>query len=478
MICFCLGVQADVTDKQLKVNDIIAAAREALKAERNISLVTRKAVDELIGVTTALANQVGLNSRNSSIPPSRDPNREKKKRRVKGKKRRKAGGQKGHKPAWLKPVAKPDEEIELEIDRDSLPRGRYKRVGFEKRQVHDFEVLVKVTEYQAEILENSKGEQFVAEFPPGVTEPAQYGSNVKAHSVYMSQFQLVPLKRVQNHFAEQIGISLSKGSVANFNALAGKNLAWYDGWAIKQLVRSSVLNGDETGVNVGGKGHWLHCVSNETITLFHVDARRGVEAMENMGVLPRFRGILVHDHWKPYFDFDCDHSLCNAHHLRELERAADQDGQKWARRMLKFLEELNIAVHEAGGALDKKSAKKSRKQYRKILKEAQRECPRNASERAQSKSRNLLVRLKDFETEALRFMEDKNVPFTNNRAENDQRMTKVQQKISGCFRSLAGAKNFARVRGYLLTCQKNGMDATTALTLIFDGKRPPFMGSG
>lgn len=454
-----------------KVHQVIDSAEGLLGRESKLPAKTISVIRELVQITRALVNQLGLNSNNSSIPPSRDPNR-KKRKKAKGKKR-KPGGQKGHKGSHLKQVGNPDEVEEIWVDRSSLPKGQYHHVGFDTRQVFDVEFSVRVTEYRAEVLENKHGVQFVAEFPAGVTEPAQYGDSVKEHSVYLSQYQMIPLQRVTDYFVSQLGLPLSKGSVANFNALAAGKLGWFEPWAKRELIQSGVINADETGINIDGKGHWLHCLSSDRATLFHVDTKRGAEAMEKMGVLPMFRGILVHDHWKPYFTYNCKHSLCNAHHLRELERAFEQDGQLWAKKMIALLERINDSVHSAGGKLSRKVAKTFQNKYRRLLKEAHRECP-DSGKRAQSKSRNLLLRLKKFETEVLRFMKTKEVPFTNNQGERDIRMTKVQQKISGCFRSLAGARNFALIRSYLLTCQKKGIDPAAALKMLFEGKRPTF----
>lgn len=462
---------AKPSGKQKNANQVIESVEKLLIDRKLIASKAVAAIEDLLTLTRGLINQLGLNSGNSSIPPSRDPNREKKKR-VKGKKR-KPGAQKGHKGAHLKKSDSPDVIEELLINRGSIPKGQYTSAGYETRQVFDVEFSVKVTEYRAEILENERGDQYVAEFPAGVTEPAQYGDSVKEHSVYLSQFQMIPLLRVVHYFMTQLGLPLSKGSVVNFNALAAKKLSWFEPWAKKELIQSAVINADETGINIDAKGHWLHCLSSDRATLFHVDTRRGLEAMENMGVLPYFRGILVHDHWKPYFKFDCKHSLCNAHHLRELERAFEQDGQLWAKEMIELLETINTSVHTAGGKLPKKEAKAFRDDYRRLLKKAAKECP-DSGKRAQSKSRNLLVRLRKLETEVLRFMSATDVPFTNNQGERDIRMTKVQQKISGCFRSLAGARNFALIRSYLITCQKRGIDPTAALKMLFEGKRPPF----
>ena len=193
------------------------------------------------------------------------------------------------------------------------------------------------------------------------------------------------------------------------------------------------------------------------------------------------RGILCHDHWKPYYKYDCIHSLCNAHHLRELNRAWEQDKQAWAHEMKQLLENINKAVNNAGGALLNEEVKEWQDKYRALLEKAQIECPPpDKPEKAKrgrvkrSKARNLLERLIDYEDDVLRFMTVACVPFTNNAAENSIRMTKVHQKISGCFRSMEGAEMFCRIRGYLSTCRKQGMSATQAMTLVFERKLPEF----
>jgi transposase len=459
---------------KIKVTKVIDRARKSLSDEKKASSEFKEAFSDLLDVVSFLTQKAGMNSSNSSKPPSQDQNRKRRGTLVKGKKRR-PGGQKGHKGNFLKQVETPTTSEDLLIDRSGLPTGKYKHVGFESRQVFDIELTVSVKEYRGEIVENEKGEQFVAEFPEGVTEPAQYGSTVKAHSVYMSQFQLVPLARVEDHFHDQLGLKLSKGSISNWNVLAYEKLASFEEWARRSLIGSYCNNADETGINVGGKKTWLHSISNETVTLFHPDEKRGQEAMDRMGILPHFKGVLMHDHWKPYFGYECIHGLCNAHHIRELEAAIEFDKQRWAKKMQDLLIEMKEAVEKSGGALPMLQARELRRKYHRILRAADKECPHNPKTRAQTKSRNLLERLRDFDTETLRFLEDSRVPFTNNRGENDIRMTKVQQKISGCFRSMDGAKVFCRVRSYLSNCRKNGVGPSEALKLLFEGKIPDFM---
>jgi len=272
-------------------------------------------------------------------------------------------------------------------------------------------------------------------------------------------------------------LEIAKGSVNNFNILAAKTLQdWsFEKWLRSRLLVAPVLHADETGTNINGTRFWIHCLCNETLTFFHVDPKRGQDAMERMGVLADFKGQLVHDHWKPYFLYLCIHVLCNEHHLRELERAVEQDFQKWAKQMKKLLSEINIQVNESGGKLSSKKIDQYQKIYRRILKAADKECPENKKQRAQSKSRNLIERLIAFEEETLRFMVDEKTPFTNNQGERDLRMNKVQQKISGCFRTERGAKDFCLIRSYLSTCRKQGLHPMDALRALFTGAKPQFM---
>jgi transposase len=245
----------------------------------------------------------------------------------------------------------------------------------------------------------------------------------------------------------------------------------FEAIAKEQLRTSAVVHADETGINKGGRRFWLHCVSNLFWTLCYPHEKRGIEAFNAMGVLPQFYGILCHDHWKPYYRLDCSHALCNAHHLRELTRVWEQDHQQWANDMKALLEKINARVNDAGGAFSAQQAGQYRSQYRKLIKKGEIECPEPTRPNKKgkrgrikkSKSRNLLERLRDFQDDVLRFMENEQVAFSNNLGENDIRMTKVQQKISGCFRSIEGAKIFCRIRSYLSTCRKQDIKASRAL---------------
>ncbi|MDI6817236.1 MAG: IS66 family transposase [Actinomycetota bacterium] len=463
----------------IDVDGAIGNVKRLLREEPDLSPALKSALEILL-LISVLLGRVALNSKNSSKPPSSDPNRNKTSRTKSDKP---SGGQNGHIGTTLTKIPDPDEIELIMVDRQSLPEGNYREVGFETRQVFDIDISRLVIEYRAQILEDTQGKRFIAPFPDGITKAVQYGDRLKAHAVYLSQYQLLPYKRVQEYFAQALQIPVSEGSLYNFNCQAFEQLARFERHVKDRLACAQIAHADETGINIDGKGHWLHCTSNKEWTHYFAHEKRGTHAMDEAGILPRFNGILCHDHWRPYFSYDVTHALCNAHHLRELVYAWEQDNQVWARDMRELLKEINSAVDAAGGALGHDGAERYRKRYKTLLKEAEIECPppekppgkvkRGRVKR--SKSRNLLERLINHEEDVLRFMENPLVPFTNNQGENDIRMTKVQQKISGCFRSQEGAQIFCRIRGYLSTCRKQGISSSHAMTLVFEGKLPDFV---
>lgn len=472
-----------MTINDINITEALANAEKVMKKDKSASPQVRAMMQLLVVVIRLLLNKMGLNSNNSSIPPSKDLKRPRgSKRKAKGIKR-KPGGQVGHEGSTLEKLEHPDKIEPIEVDRRSLPKGKYTEAGFEARQVIDIKITRYVTEYRAQILQDAEGNQYVAQFPAGVTRPVQYGNTIKAQSVYMSQGQLVPYDRVRDYFADQCGIPVSPGSIFNFNKQAYELLQQFEQLVMQYLNKRPLLHADETGININGKLLWLHSVSDDRFTMFFPHERRGADGMKAMGILERYRGVLCHDHWKAYFKFKCTHALCNAHHLRELERAWEQDNQCWAKKMQDLLLEINEVTIKAGGCLDEADAESFRSRYRAVLDKGEKECPPpdpksrkgKRGRVAKSKARNLLERLREFEAETLRFMTDKRVPFTNNQGENDLRMTKVQQKISGCFRSFEGAQIFCRIRGYLSTCRKHGVAPTDALQMLFDGRLPDFV---
>lgn len=467
-------------DIDATLNDI----ERLLKEDKQVSSALKAMITLLVTLVKLLTNRAGLNSQNSSKPPSTDSGANKPKKKTRKKSDKSQGGQQGHIGTTLEKIDDPDDIHIIKIDRRTLPKGDYEESGFSTRQVFDIDISRCVTEYQAQILTNKEtGIQYTAPFPKNVAKSVQYGDKLKAHAVYMSQYQLIPYLRVKEYFTELLGIPLSEGTLYNFNKTAYKKLEVAERIIKEKLRVAPILHVDETGINIGGDNHWLHCATNASWTYFFAHKKRGTEATDSAGILASFKGVLCHDHWKPYYTYTgCLHALCNAHHLRELERAWEQDKQQWAKQLKALLEEINRTVHQSGDKLEHDDSRRYWLEYRRLLKDAETECPppdeKNRKGKRgrlkRSKARNLLERLVDFEEDVLRFMDNELVPFTNNQGERDIRMTKVHQKISGCFRSMKGAKIFCRIRGYLLTCRKQGVSAACAMGLLFGDELPEF----
>ena len=465
----------------INITEIVEQTKAQLQEDKTLTPALKMSIELILVIVVMLASKLGLNSKNSSIPPSKDINREK---QTKDKSDKSAGGQKGRAGKTLTQTETPDEIEVILVDRDRLPQGQYREVGFQKRQVVDIDISKVVTEYQAQILENAQGKRFVGEFPEGVNSPVQYGVGVKAHAVYLSQYQLLPYNRIEEYFADQLGIPISAGSLFNFNEQAAELVKSSGAEAIIKTALQSThqtLHVDETGINIGGKRRWLHGASTTEWTYFYPHEKRGKIAMDDADILPHFSGVLCHDHWKPYYQYtQCQHALCNAHHIRELERAWEQDGMQWAKALQTLLKDMNKQQIDNPN-LDEDTKRQYLAQYQKILAEGEIECPppdensRIKGKRGRlkrTKSRALLERLRDYQDDVLRFLTSTAVPFTNNQGENDIRMTKVHQKISGCFRSMEGAEIFCLIRSYLSTCRKQSISASLALELLFKSQLP------
>lgn len=469
-----------MTFESINAEEAIESIQKQMKADKSLSPSLANSINVLILLVKILISRIGLDSKNSSLPPSSNNPR---KTRGKDKKKRKkksaknVGGQDGHKGSTLEQFKEVNEIIPLSVDRRTLPAEiSFTQGEPESRQVIDLNLEFIVTEYQAEVLVGSDGHRYVATFPKHITKAIQYGPSVKSFAVYMSQYQLIPYNRVQEVFKDQFGLNISQGSLSNFNREAYERLENFEKEAMNSLQSSKVLNADETGIKIDGELAWMHVLGDDKTTVYLAHEKRGKEAIDAFGVIPNYKGILCHDHWRPYLGYECEHSLCNAHHLRELQWVIDFKGQKWAKSMKRFLSKLQDEVVEAGGKLSEEVIKKKVRRYREIIKTAQMECPiyvpavgsKKKGKVKQTKERNLLDRLDKFEDQVLLFMKNKDVPFTNNQAERDIRMVKVHQKISGQFKSMTGAKHFCRIRGYLMTLRKRGHAPLDKLQAIFD----------
>ena len=436
-----------------------------------------------------LEEQLAKNSRNSSKPPSTDGFKKPSPKSLRKKGKRKSGGQPGHTGHTLAMADKPD-HTEVHRVKECEHCGRsladQSADGVEKRQVHDLPPLrLIVTEHHAETKTCSCGHLNKAAFPEGVNAPVQYGEGIKAAAVYLKNYQFLPYDRTCELLHDVFGCPMSEGTLANIIAQS-HTLAADPVEKIKELIeQAAVAHFDETGSRVDGKLWWLHSASTAQATYYDIHHKRGSEAIDDIGILSDFLGRAIHDFWKPYFGYSCLHGLCNAHHLRELIFVHEQHHQDWADHMIDCLLDIKDAVDQSKQTtdhLDKKQIQAFEARYQQILEEGYAQNPlpplspnakKKRGRRKKSKPRNLLERLDEHRKEALAFMYDFTVPFDNNQAERDIRMMKVQQKISGMFRTEDGAKAFCRIRSYISTARKNAVGAMDALTRLFSGN--PFV---
>ena len=325
----------------------------------------------------------------------------------------------------------------------------------------------------------------MASFPAGVNAPIQYDSSVAALAVYLNTCQLIPFERLKELLGDTFGLNISPGTLCRYRTEAAWRLEdwFFDDWARERLVNAPVLNVDETGINVNGEGRWFHVACCEDAILGMVHKNRGNVAMDAMGVLEHAAGVIVHDHFHPYFRYDqTEHALCNAHLLRELKALNDKYNLKWPLAMKDFMLSLNETVNGAGGVLDDALQRECRLHFRALLEKAGEECPPEPpppewkrGRHAKSPGRNLLERMTKDEDLILRFMTSALVPFTNNAAEQAIRMLKVQLKISGCFKSEASAADFTLIYSYIRTCRLHGIRPHHALRTLLQNQRPEFM---
>ena len=449
----------------------------------------RDRVLELEAMVKKLTELVGQNSRNSSWPSSRDKSRKPKAKSQRQKSRGKAGGQKGHLGHTLKMTARPDTVVVHQPAccqqcqapfTDDAPATE---VG--RRQVLDLPPLQFVTtehQVQAKTCQHC-GASSQGTFPAGATQPVQYGAGVKQLAVYLRSEQFVPYQRSQQLLNDLFGLPVCVGSLQNFVARAAQEVTPAVA-AVKAAVRQApVVHADETGFYIGGKRQWLHTASTPQLSYFSPHPKRGRKAVDAIDILPQVSGTLVHDAWATYFLYETDHALCHAHHLRDLTAVIENDQHLWAKQMHDFLRAAKAVVEEAN-LLDQPQLSlgtrlRIERLYDAIVANGLLETPppepqppgkRGRPKR--TKARRLVERFVEHKAAMLRFVHDFKVPFDNNLAERDIRMMKVQQKVSGCFRSQSGAEQFCKLRSYTSTVRKQGLSVWQALGALFDKSLP------
>ena len=463
-----------------------AASVNAILRDQNAAQQTR--IAQLEARIAELERQLGLNSGNSGKPPSSDGLKKKPVRvsSLRERSGKKPGGQKGHPGETLRQSESVDATI------NHFPKAcagcgealsEAMATDHIARQVFDLpepQPLI-VTEHRAHSCRCAAcGTQTRADFPPDVKAPVQYGARIAGIVVYLLHGQFLPEKRLAALMADLFGVQLSTATIAAMSQNCAARFESFATAIYARIAAAAVKHLDETGLRIGGKTQWLHIAATVLLTFYRIASKRGAMP-ENL------TGIALHDHWKPYYTLEgIRHALCNAHHLRELKALVEIEKEDWARKMQRL---LRLACHATNLARERGKPLPSRlialfeRRYDAILTEGlafhaaqpalvRPERTGKAKARGRKRRRvghNLLLRLSIRKQDVLRFLSDLTVPFTNNLAEQAARMMKLRQKISGGFRSAAGAADFAVIRSLLSTAKKQGWNMLD--TLAADPKR-------
>lgn len=433
-----------------------------------------------------LENNQKKDSSNSSKPPSTDIGKVQRTQSLRTKSGKKPGGQHGHIGETLSFSDTPNEVVVHAVKQcnccgKSLSGSTVE--NYEYRQVFDIPPIeMQITEHRSEIKSCPYCHTVNrAVFPEDVNQPVQYGINVQQLAVYFTQYQLLPYGRTSEIFKDLFGHDLSKSFLVNNNHRCAVKLQPFIKDLKAILLKQPVLHCDETGFYFEGKRNWLHTICTDKHTFYAPHLNRGTKAMHDMGVLPFYEGTLMHDFWKPYNEFECAHCLCNVHHLRDLTFCYEIEKSSWAGEVKQLLFDLHEKVMIAKKDVRATSLSKGqlhywRKKYDDLMQAGRRMHPIPQKQKGKrgvtkkSKTQNMLERFINCKDQILTFAKNFMIPFGNNLAEQAIRMMKVKQKISGCFRSEQGAKDFADSRSYIATAKKQGIPIMQALTAVIQGR--------
>jgi transposase len=465
---------ADLVAKQAKLIDELRASNEQLESR-----------------VAELERTAGQNSGNSGKPPSRDSAAErqrqaeerKKKAEAAGGTKRSRGKQKGARGKTLEMTDTPNEVIDHRPERcagcGSAFPGISADQGYTRRQVVEVPpVKPVVTEHRSHTYLCECGCETKEPFPGEARAPVSYGPRARAIVAYLLARQHVPNRRVAEAMREMFGLEISTGAVDSVYAEAGRRLKGFIAALVTLLKSLPVLHVDETSDRLDTKNCWMHVISSSLYTFIHASQTRGEAAIDEMGVLRDYRGVIVHDRLAMYWKLKrAKHATCGAHLLRDLADVAVVATQTaWAAGLAALLVEINDTCHNARRRhwrqLDLSTKRKFSKRYDEFVQMGIAANPERAHRKrnpVERRSYNLVVAFSTHKSSILRFMNDLGTPMTNNAAERPLRASKLHRKVSGCFRSVAGAERSAHVRSYLDTTQKNGISVMDALMRLFHG---------
>jgi transposase len=471
-----------VADLREVIARLVADNRQLVADNRALVTANR----QLTARVEELEAELGRNSQNSGKPPSSDSVTERaaqnaKRRSQRRPSPRKPGKQPGSEGKHLARVEHPDH---VAVHRPQACGGCGAGldsgivVGWSSRQVFDLpEVRLQVTEHRAQTLRCGCGHDTTAAFPEVATAPTCYGPNVVALAVYLLYRQHLPVARTAELLAAVVGAPVSTGWLAGLGERARLRLRPFMALLARLLADAGVVHVDETGARIAGTRWWFHTVCTSLLSLIICHPKRGHEACDAAGVLPDFNGTAVHDGWQPYWRYkQCRHALCGAHLLRDLASVAEIPGQqKWATAMADLLVEAKLHLDDARltgrSGMPWVTLCELRTRYEAIIVQGLKANPEPLRGRPRSKRQreavNLLRRLDEQDFEVQASWVDLAVPFDNNTAERDLRMVKLQQKISGCFRTSKAAEAFCAVRSYLQTAAKHDQNQYDVLVQLF-----------
>ena len=471
---------------QLSEAEIRAVYAQGEEAVVSLATLLLERLNKLESRVKELEGRLSKNSRNSSKPPSGD-GFGKRTQSLRRKSEKPSGGQPGHLGHTLEWSNEADFVDKHEVNECSGCGASLAAVPVDEilaRQVFDIPAIeLLITEHQVEVkCCPNCGQSNQGRFPTEASNVVQYGPRIKGMMVYLMEGQLLPSHRTCEVLKELMKVTVSEGTLYTTREQCFEHLAPIERGIHQAIKETEVVHFDETGMRVNQRLWWLHVASTNGLTYYFVHPKRGQVAMDEMGILPEFEGQAVHDGWQSYRKYECEHFLCNAHHLRELQYILERYGQWWAFQLSLLLVTIHCQVEtlkaQGKGTLSSQEIAAFEARYEAILAQGFAENPMNTTSQEGAKKRgrpkrspprNLLERLRNQKASVLGFMYDFAIPFDNNQAERDLRMMKLKQKISGCFRSEDGARRFCRIRGYLATLRKQGHNVLDALIDLFSG---------